>query len=73
MSDSDEVVGLTVVSTEWEAELVCTRLREAGIRCFHRITNYGFGSNEIATSGGPREVMVLAASLTEARKILAET
>jgi hypothetical protein len=48
-------------------------LREAGIRCFHRITNLGFGSTEIATSGGPREVMVLAADREQARKIAAET
>jgi len=73
MSDPDEVVGLTVVPTEWEAELLCSRLREVGIRCFHRITNLGFGSTEIATSGGPREVMVLAADREQARKIAAET
>jgi hypothetical protein len=73
VSDSDEVVGLTVVSTEWEAELLCTRLREAGIRCFHRITNVGFGATEMPAGGGPREVMVLAAQLGRAQKIAAET
>jgi hypothetical protein len=49
MSDTDEVVSLTVVPTVWEPELLCSKLRAVHIKCFHRITNIGFGSSEMAT------------------------
>ncbi len=53
----------------WEAELLCNDLRGAGIRCFHRITDLGFGGSEIASTGGPREVLVRAADVERATKI----
>ena len=58
-----------MVPTVWEAELLCDELRAAGIRCFHRITDVGFGGSQIASTGGPREVVVRAADLERAAKI----
>ena|SRR5207248_613549 len=48
---------LTVVSTEMEAEMICTRLREAGFACFHRKANLA-AAIEFAPYAGPREVLV---------------
>lgn len=68
----EEPVRLMIAAHEPEAEIVCGLLRESGIRCMHRITNFAFGSGgEIASSGaGPREVLVRPDELERARELL---
>jgi hypothetical protein len=60
-----------VVRTEAEAELLCSLLRNAGIRCMQRPTNQGVGAADGVTFGvGPREIVVNAADLAAAREVL---
>lgn len=65
-------VRLTIASHEPQAELLCGLLRENGIQCVHRITNYAFGAGgEMPSSGaGPREVLVRPEDLERARSVL---
>jgi hypothetical protein len=64
-------VRLTVVQNEPQAELLCSFLREQGIRCGHRITDVGAGAWDGVPTGGPREVLVDPAQLEAARHALA--
>lgn len=65
----DDLVSVDVVRTEQEAELLCSLLRDAGIRCMHRVTNMGAGVFE-GLPGGPQEVLVHADDLATAREVL---
>ncbi len=68
----DEPVCVTVVPNELTADLVCSFLREGGIRCGHRVTNIGAGSwDGVPNAGGPREVLVDPADLDAAHELLA--
>jgi hypothetical protein len=64
---------LTVVGDEMEAEALCGLLRTNGIACSYRRTDVSAG---IGTYGGgfamagPTEVLVDAADLDDARKLL---
>jgi hypothetical protein len=63
---------LTIVPNEPAAELLCSFLRAEGIRCGHRITNFGAGAwDGVPSAGGPREVLVDPAELDAARQALA--
>jgi len=66
----DDLASAGLVSSAQEAELVCSILRDAGIRCMHRITNVGSGAADGLTLGGPREVLVRSVDLTRAHEIL---
>jgi Putative prokaryotic signal transducing protein len=66
----DEPVVVKVVSTEPEAELLCSLLRSAGIRCAPRQTNVGAGAADGMSVGGPYELMVRPQDLDSARDIL---
>jgi putative signal transducing protein len=66
----DELVVVEVAGTEPEAELLCSLLRTAGIKCTHRQTNYGAGASDGMPIGGPREVIVRADDLESARDVL---
>jgi len=66
-------VRLTVVGTEFEAETICGFLRADGISCEHRQTDVGAGATEATGSVGPREIIVPAAELEQARELLAST
>ena len=68
---ADELAVVEVVATEGEAELLCSLLRGAGIRCFQRLSNRGAGVGEGAYAVGPREVVVGAHDLGSAREVLA--
>jgi Putative prokaryotic signal transducing protein len=65
-----ELVHLTVVRNEGEAELLCGLLRTEGIECDHRPTNFGVGTMD-GLPGGAREVVVAEASLERAQELLA--
>lgn len=68
----DDLVGLTVVSTEQEAELVRGLLATAGIPALVRVTDFAAGAWDAATTGvGPREVLVRPSDLEAARELLA--
>jgi Putative prokaryotic signal transducing protein len=68
--DPDPTVVLTVVSSEAEAEVVCGLLGSAGIECAYRDTEAIESSLEDFTAAGPREVLVHAADLDDARALL---
>lgn len=65
----DDLASADVVGTEQEAELLCSLLRSAGIRCMHRQTNMGAGVFE-GLPGGPQEVLVRTDDLAAARQVL---
>ena len=63
-----ELVALTVVNNESEAEVLCGELRSAGIECAHRpATTAGLGT----AFGGPHEVLVKTGDLEAAQELLA--
>jgi Putative prokaryotic signal transducing protein len=66
-----ELVHLTVVSTDAEAELLCALLRTEGIDCDHRPTNLAVGAMDGLPGGGPREIVVDEHGLARAQEILA--
>jgi hypothetical protein len=66
----DEPVVVEVAGTEPEAELLCSLLRSAGIRCTRRQTNYGAGAADGMPVGGPQEVVVRAEDVKSARDVL---
>jgi hypothetical protein len=68
-----ELVHLTVVSSEAEAELLVALLRTEGIESDHRPTNVAVGAMDGLTTGGPREIVVAAQGLDRAREILASS
>jgi hypothetical protein len=61
-----------VVATEAEAELLCSLLRNEGIRCTYRVSNYGAGAGDGLAVGGPQEVIVRSEDLESARTVLAK-
>jgi len=63
---------LTVVSDEGSAELVCGRLRLAGIECGYRDTEEADSLLEEFTPAGPREILVQDVDLEAARALLTE-
>jgi hypothetical protein len=69
-SPTDHLVVAKVVGTESEAELLCSLLRGAAIRCAMRLTNFGAGASDGMPQGGPHEVLVLAQDLPAAREVL---
>ena len=66
-----ELVHLTVVRNEAEAELVCGLLRTDGIECDYRRTNFGVGTMD-GLPGGAQEIVVAEESLARAQELLAE-
>jgi Putative prokaryotic signal transducing protein len=66
----DKTVVLTVVSSEQEAEVVCGLLRSAGIECGYRDTEAIETAMEDFTAAGPREILVHAADVENARALL---
>jgi hypothetical protein len=66
----DELVVVEVVRTEPEAELMCSLLRSADIRCAFRQTNVGAGASDGMPVGGPYAVIVRSDDLSTAREVL---
>jgi hypothetical protein len=65
-----ELVVVEVVASEPEAELLCSLLRSAGIRCTYRVTNVGAGAADGLAVGGPQDVVVRAEDVESAREVL---
>jgi hypothetical protein len=66
----DELVVVEVVATQSEAELLCSLLRNEGIRCTYRVSDYGAGAGDGLAVGGPQEVIVRSEDLAAAREIM---
>jgi hypothetical protein len=65
-----ELVYLTIVPTEAEADILCALLRTEGIECEDRATNMSVGTMDGMPGGGPREIVVAKESLMRAQEIL---
>jgi hypothetical protein len=66
-----EAVYLTLVPTEYEADILCALLRTEGIECEQRRTNLGVGTMDGMPGGGPLEIFVAEQDLPRAQEILA--
>jgi hypothetical protein len=66
----DDLVVLEAVSTVMEAELICGLLRNEGIECLDRPTNFGAGANDGWPGAGSREIVVRSEDLEKARSVL---
>ena len=68
---TDELVRLTVVANELEAEMVRSLLSTAGIDSMQRYTNFGAAALDGMPSGvGPREILVRQGDLDAARELI---
>jgi hypothetical protein len=68
---SDDLVRLTVVANELEAEMVRSLLSTAGIQSMQRYTNFGAAALDGMPSGvGPREILVRTGDLEAARVLI---
>ena len=67
---AEDVVSVTVVSSETEAEMVCGLLRSAGIACGYRDTDAIDSSMEDFIASGPREILVHPDDLEAAKELL---
>jgi hypothetical protein len=67
----EDVVVVTVVSDEMEAEIVCGLLRSTGIKCGYRDTAEIETPLEDFTAAGRCEILVEAADLEDAKSVLA--
>ena len=66
----DDLVTLEVVRTQTEAEMLCSLLRTAGIRCMYRVTNMGAAAFRSVPAGAPQEILVRGEDLAAARDVL---
>ena len=67
-----EVVRLTVVPDEGEAEMICGLLRTERIACYHRVTDVSSWANRGPSQfWGWREIVVNTEDLEQARELLA--
>ena len=66
----DDVVRLTTVPGEPEAEVLCGLLRSEGIECAHRATPEDDSAFENIGSDGIREILVHAKDLDRARELI---
>jgi Putative prokaryotic signal transducing protein len=68
---TDDVVRLTVVANELEAEMIRSLLSTAGIESIQRYTDFGAGALDgMPSGGGPREILVHAGDLDAARELI---
>jgi len=66
----DDLVTLEVVGTQTEAEMLCSLLRTAGIRCMYRVTNMGAAVFRSMPAAAPQEILVRGEELAAARSVL---
>jgi hypothetical protein len=68
---SSDLVRLTIVSSEPEAEMLRGLLEDAGIPSMNRPTDVAAGSFDGWSPGGAREVLVASADLERALELVA--
>ena len=71
LMDAEDIVVVTVVSGEMEAEMACGLLRSAGIKCGYRDTDAIDSPMENFVAAGPREILVHPDDLEAAKELLA--
>jgi len=69
-SDPTDLVPLTVVANETEAEMVRNLLATEGIESMQRVTDFAAGALDGWAAGGAREILVRAADLDAARELI---
>jgi hypothetical protein len=69
---ADEIVPLTTVHDDLEAEMLCARLRQEGIQCAHRLTDWSSAVAQGLPSGLPTEILVRAEDLPKAQELLSQ-
>lgn len=67
---ADDIVRLTTVHDDLEAEMLCARLRQEGIQCAQRQTDWSSAVARGLPSGLPSEVLVRAGDLVKAQDVL---
>jgi hypothetical protein len=66
-----ELVAVTVVPNEAEADLVCGMLQANVVACRFRQTDFGAGSMD-GMPGGPQQILVQESDVDRARDLLAK-
>lgn len=69
---SAELVRLTVVPTDLDAEMIEKLLATEGIKAFRQLTDFGAGATDGFGRGGQHEVLVRREDLERARELIAE-
>jgi Putative prokaryotic signal transducing protein len=68
----EQIVRLTIVSNEIEAEVIRSLLLTEGIESTQHKTDYGAGGTDAVGSGGAREILVRVEDLETAKALIAE-
>lgn len=69
-SGPTDLVPLTVVANETEAEMVRNLLATEGIESMQRVTDFAAGALDGWAAGGAREILVRASDLDAARELV---
>lgn len=72
MTREDELVRLTVVPNEVEAQLLRGLLATEGIESMDRILDFAAGAMDGWAVAGPREILVHAGDLEAARELIGD-
>jgi hypothetical protein len=70
MGPKDELVVVEVAGNQPEAELLCSLLRSADIKCLARLTSRGAGAGDGLGFGGAHEIVVRSQDAQAARELL---
>jgi hypothetical protein len=68
--DESEMIALTVVPNQVQANVVCGMLQADGVVCRFRQTDFGAGSMD-GMPGGPQQILVHESDVDRARELLA--
>jgi hypothetical protein len=71
-SDPTDLIPLTVVANETEAEMVRNLLATEGIESMQRVTDFAAGALDGWAAGGAREILVRAEDLDAARELVGD-
>ena len=71
-SDPGELVRLTIVPNEAEAEMIRNLLGTEGIESMQRVTDFAAGALDGWAAGGAREILVHADDLDAARELVGD-
>lgn len=72
MSDPNELVVVSVASSQGEAELLLSVLRGEGIDCISRMTNRAAGFGDGLATWGPQQILVRQSDADAARALLSQ-
>jgi hypothetical protein len=69
---SADLVRLTVVPSDLDAEMIQRLLATEGIEAFRKLTDFGAGATDGFGRGGQHEVLVRSGDLERARELIAD-